>query len=96
MNTIKAKICYTENDSNKPYLKLNNPHTNSDGSIVKEILPENVGLLKGEILMDTPIFYYKLNSYYLKILEKNDFNCQLELDNLGDIRKIDDLVVILI
>jgi hypothetical protein len=46
--------------------------------------------------MDTPIFYYKLNSYYLKILEKNDFNCQLELDNLGDIRKIDDLVVILI
>jgi hypothetical protein len=96
MNTIKAKICYLDNNLNNPYLKLNNPHTNSDGSIVKEISPENVGLMKGEILMDMPVFYYKLNPYYLKVLEKNDFNCQLELDNFGNIRKINNLVVILI
>lgn len=94
MKTIKAKLHYSDNNA-KSYIELSKPHINSDGTIVKQILSENIGLVKNDMSMDMPISYCKMNSFSLKTLEKNDFNCHLELDDLGNIRKINNLVVIL-
>jgi len=95
MKTIKAKLIHNSEESKKPFLELLHPHTNPDGSVISIIPSENVGIVRDNIYMDLPIMYHKLNHISMDIIKRNNFLCNLEINEIGEIRKIDDMVVII-
>jgi hypothetical protein len=98
MKKLSAKMFYEFNDLGKsePYLILNQPYIDDDGSLKKIIKPENIGLVRDNIYMDMPIIYYKLNLIAIEILKKNNWMCEVELDGDGKLKKVDGLVLMVV
>jgi len=98
MLTIKGKMFYEPNELGvfEPYIMLNDNYLDDDGSLNKIIKSKNIGVTKDGIYMDMPIMYNKLNPVTLNILKKNNFNCEVEIDTNHKLKKIDDLVIIVI
>jgi hypothetical protein len=46
--------------------------------------------------MDMPIMYYKLNLVAIEILKKNNWMCEVEVDEEGKLKKVDNLVLMVI
>ena len=98
MRTLKAKMFYEPNDIGvlEPHLILNDSYIDDNGLMKKIIKPENIGVVRDNIYMDMPIAYYKLNPITMAILKKNNFNCEVELDEEGKLKKVDGLVLMVI
>ena len=98
MKKLSAKMFYEFNDLGKsePYLILDQPYVDDDGSLKKIIKPENIGVVRDSIYMDMPIMYHKLNPITIEILKKNDWQCEVELDEDGKLKKVDGLVFMVV
>lgn len=98
MRTLKAKMFYEPNDIGvlEPHLILTDSYIDDNGSMKKIIKPENIGVVRDSIYMDMPIMYHKLNPITIEILKKNDWQCEVELDEEGKLKKVDGLVLMVI
>lgn len=98
MQTLKGKMFYEPNESgvHEPYIMLNDTYLDEDEKRKNIIHSKNIGVVRDSIYMDMPIMYHKLNPYSLNSLKENDFECQVEIEENGKLKKINDLVVIVI
>lgn len=98
MRTLKARMFYEPNDIGvlEQYLMLEESYIDEDGFMKKIIKPENIGVIRDFIYMDMPVMYHRLSPLTMEKLKKNNFNCEVEVENNDKLKKINNLVVMVI
>lgn len=91
--TVEAVLLHSE-ETNKPYLILDDYYTDEDGTETITIESDGVGLVMGENCMDLPGTYYNIHPKQIDKIMKNNGYCWVKLEN-NKIKRIEDKVVIL-
>jgi hypothetical protein len=81
-------------ETNKPYLILEDFYKDYDGEETITIESDGVGLVQGDCSMDLPITYYDIDNKIVNTILKNGGKCMIKTEN-NKIKRFNDKVIII-